>query len=177
MLRSRLRPVFSSEACVNSVRTAPTREPRPILPTSPPASAEIRSENSTRAALKPVVPTLAMLLPMTDSAAPLLMRPLRPVDSAPKIAIPVSSSGAGALGAELDDADRGPVGGAHRRGHLVGGLGDGVAHRRRLSALDHERAAVEADFLAEQVQERGAARVLRLARELVEPVVHAGQLL
>src|SRR5207249_3848661 len=33
-------------------------------------------------------------LPITESAAPVLMRPLRPVDSAPKIAIPVSSSGA-----------------------------------------------------------------------------------
>src|SRR5436305_10182829 len=93
MLRSRLRPVFSIEPCVNKVRTEPTPEPRPILPTSPPASAEIRSANSTRAPLKPVVPTFAMLLPMTDSAAPLLMRPLRPVDSAPKIAIPASSSG------------------------------------------------------------------------------------
>src|SRR5436853_1977339 len=256
MLRSRLRPVFSIEPCVNSVRTEPTREPRPILPTSPPASAEIRSANSTRAALKPVVPTLAMLLPMTESAAPVLMRPLRPVDSAPKIAIPVSSSGAvarvvylshlierdrvaahqqrgrvgrqvdavdrrlgqqaergrggrarlrsrdleavaavgqrraertlpvecegvltGALGAEFDDAHRAAIGGTHRRGHLVAGLGDGVAHRRGLPAMDDERAAVEADPLAEQVEQRGAARVLRLAGELVEPVVYSGQLL
>src|SRR5205823_8590255 len=253
MLRSRLRPVFSIEPCVNRVRTEPTREPRPILPTSPPASAEIRSANSTRAPLKPVVPTFAMLLPMTDSAAPLLMRPLRPVDSAPKIAIPASSSGvlvylshlverdrvaahqqrrrvgrevdavhrrlreqaerrrrglallrrrdlepvaavgqhraeralavegermlSGALRAEVNDADGGAVGRAHGRRHLVSGLGHGVAHRRGLPALHDERAAVEADALAEQVQERGAAAVLRLACQLVEAVVHAGQLL
>src|SRR5262249_38583882 len=81
------RPVASTAPCVNSVRIVSMREPRPIFPTSPPASAESRSANSVRLPLNPIVLTFAMLFPITPSAAPLLMRPLRPVESAPTIAI------------------------------------------------------------------------------------------
>src|SRR4051794_40191216 len=81
-------PVFSMLPCVKIVPTRPMRTPRPILPAlPPPPCAESRSANSVRLPLKPTVFTLAMLLPITLSEAPVAMRPLRAVESAPKMAM------------------------------------------------------------------------------------------
>src|SRR2546428_201850 len=102
-------------------------------------------------------PTLAMLLPMTESAAPLLMRPLRPVDSAPKIAIPVSSSGAVARLVHLSHLiERDRVAAHQERGRVC----------RKIDAVDRG--------LGEQAERGRGLRVARRGRDL-EAVAAVGQ--
>src|SRR5690606_32546342 len=77
MARSRLLPVWLMLPWVNCWAMAAVRTPAPAtLPPVPRMEAEYTSANSAREALKPVVATLAMLLPVTARSLLAAARPL-----------------------------------------------------------------------------------------------------
>src|SRR4051794_30337016 len=130
-------PVFSMLPCVKIVPTRPMRVPRPILPAlPPPPCADSRSANSVRLPLKPTVFTFAMLLPITLSDAPVAMRPLRAVDSAPKIAMTSPSGGGGRRGgfvnyAHVGERDPAVTDEQHGRTRAEVDAGHAAGHRGR----------------------------------------------